>query len=102
MENRVFRPILRLVVAILLCAFCTSIAQAFNTIACDEPNGFRYNYENTGEITEGREAVTGSYPTFKIDPQDSDKLLVYWADSKLAQRIFPGYNTGEKPFRALI
>ena len=102
MENRIFRPIMRLIVVVLLCAFWPSIARAFDTIACDEPNGFRYNYENTGEITEERETAKGSYPTFKIDPQDSGKLLVYWADSKLAQRIFPGYNTGEEPSRAII
>ena len=80
---------MRLVVAVLLCVFCTSIARAFDTIACDEPNGFRYNYENTGEVTEGRDSTQGSFPTFKIDPQESDTLLVYWADSKPAQRIFP-------------
>ena len=101
MENRIFRPIMRLIVVVLLCAFWPSIARAFDTIACDEPNGFRYNYENTGEITEERETAKGSYPTFKIDPQDSGKLLVYWADSKLAP-IFPGYNTGEEPSRAIV
>ena len=87
----------------ILLSFTTE-GSAFNTIWCGEPKGVRYDYEPSGEMTLDKDGVSGVQLLFKVDPQESKRLLVYWGDtSKLAQSPFNElYETGEEPTSAAI
>ena len=87
----------------ILLSFTTE-SSAFNTIWCGEPKGVRYDYQPSGEMTLDNDGFSGVQLLFRIDPQESTKLLVYWGDTpKLAQSpLSELYRTGEEPMLATI
>ncbi len=93
--------------AIFTLGFLLSFAtegSAFNAIMCGEPKGVRYDYEPSGEIKLDNDGFSGVQLLFRVDPQESQRLFVYWGDTAtFAQSPFSElYKSGKEPTTATI